>query len=382
MLARLAGLCSFQDFDFKITYRPGSQNGKADALSQQFDGPSKESKPEPIIPPALIVAPVQWDIISEITASLSNHPAPPECPADRLFVPSGLRHRVLQWVPCTPSTGHPGIAATIQLVSNRFWWASLQSDVIKFIHQCSVCNTVKSSHLKPAGLLQPLPVPQHPWSHIAVDFVTDLPPSQGFTTILSVVDRFSKSCRFIPLTGLPTALQTAEALLNQVFRLFGLPEDIVTDRWSQFTSRVLKELCSKLNINVSLTSGYHPQANGQAERLNQDLIRFLRTYCHQNQQDWSRFLAWAEYAQNSLLKPVTGLTPFQCVLGFQPPLFPWAGEPSDLPAVDAWLRRSEATWDAAHIHLQRAIRHYQHQADRRRRGGPRYRPGQWVWLSA
>ncbi|KAG1930726.1 hypothetical protein F2P79_022123, partial [Pimephales promelas] len=83
--------------------RPGSQNGKADALSRLFDGPSERSKPEPIVPTTLIVAPVQWDIISEITAALSNHPAPPECPADRLFVPPDLRHRVLQCVHCTPS---------------------------------------------------------------------------------------------------------------------------------------------------------------------------------------------------------------------------------------------------------------------------------------
>ncbi|XDV16244.1 hypothetical protein PO909_016041 [Leuciscus waleckii] len=277
---------SVKEFNFKITYRPGSKNRKADALSHQFDSPSEPSKPEPILPSTLIVAPVQWDIISEVTASQQEHPAPPECPADRLFVPLELRNRVLQWVHCTPCAGHPGISATIQLVSNRFWWSTLQPDVIKFIHQCSICNTVKSSHLKPTGLLQPLPLPKRPWSHIAVDFVMDLPQSQGFTTVFSVVDRFSKSCRFIPLAGLLTVLQTAKALLNHVFRLFGLPEDIISDRGPQFTSRVWKELCSKLNINVSLTSGYHPQANGQVERLNQDLTRFLRTYCHQNQQAW------------------------------------------------------------------------------------------------
>jgi len=73
--------------------------------------------------------------------------------------------------------------------------------------------TFKSSHLKPAGVLQPLPVPQHPWSHIAADFVTDLPPSQGFSTVLSVVDHYSKSCHFIPPKDLPTAMQTAEVLL-------------------------------------------------------------------------------------------------------------------------------------------------------------------------
>ncbi len=90
---------------------------------------------------------------------------------------------------------------------------------------------------------------------------------------------------------------------------------------------------------------------------------------------------WAEYAQNSLQKPATGLTPFKCVLGYQPPLFPWSGEPSNLPAVNEWLQRSEDTWNRAHIHLQRAVRRQEEQANRNLRPGPRYTPGQWVWLA-
>ncbi len=140
----------------------------------------------------------------------------------------------------------------------------------------------KSSHQRPAGLLQPLPVPQRPWSHIAIDFVTDLPNSRNYTTILTVIDRFSKACRLIPLPKLPTAFETAEALLEQVFRFYGLSEDIISDRGPQFTSRVWRAFCQQLNINVNLTSGYHPQSNGQVERLNQEITQFLRSYCHQN----------------------------------------------------------------------------------------------------
>ncbi len=142
----------------------------------------------------------------------------------------------------------------------------------------------------------------------------------------------------------------------------------MSDRGPQFTSCVWSAFCRQLDINVSLTSGYHPQANGQVERLNQELPRFLRSYCHKNQLDWSRYLLWAEYAQNSPRKPSTGITPFQCVLGFQPPLFPW-------------LQRSEETWNDAHVHLQRAVHHTREQANRHRRANPNYQPGQWVWLS-
>ncbi|KAI2650192.1 Transposon Tf2-9 polyprotein [Labeo rohita] len=252
---------------------------------------------------------------------------------------------------------------------------------MRFVHRSPTCNMTKSSHLRPAGLLQPLPIPQRPWSHITMDFVTDLPASNGFTTILTVIDRFSKACRLIPLAKLPTAWETAKVILEQVFRFYGIPEDIVTDRGPQFTSRLWQAFCKQMNINVSLTSGYHPQSNGQAERLNQELTRFLRSYCFTNQQDWSQYLLWAEYAQNSLQKPATGMTPFKCILGYQPPMFPWRGEPSSLPALDHWLQRSEETWNQAHVHLQRAVRRLVEQADCHRRRNPAYESGQWVWLS-
>ncbi len=370
----------FTRFDFKITYRPGSQNTKADALSRLHESDSQSPDQEPIIPSTIILAPVQWDILTEITEAQVTDPPPAETPRNLTYVPQVLRQRV-QLVHSNPSSGHPGIAATLHLLNNKFWWSTLRTDTITFIQNCTVCNTAKSPHQLPAVLLQPLPIPQCPWSHLAIDFVTDLPSSQGHTTILTVVDRFSKACRLIPLPKLPTALETAEALCHNVFRFYGLPEDIVSDRGPQFTSRVWSAFCRQLDINVSLTSGYHPQANGQVERLNQELTRFLRSYCHRNQLDWSHYLLWAEYAQNSLRKPSTGITPFQCVLGFQPPLFPWSGEPSELPAVDSWLQRSEETWNEAHVHLQRAVHRTREQANRHRRANPDYQPGQWVWLS-
>ncbi|KAG1953646.1 retrotransposable element [Pimephales promelas] len=285
----------FNRFNFTVTYRPGTKNTKADALSRQSEETAQNHNPE----------------------------------------------NILDQVHSSPSSGHPGITATVQLLQNRFCWPTLTPDTINHIYNCSHCQTSKSPRTLPAGLLCPLPTPQRPWSHIAVDFIIDLPNSQGYTTILTIVDRFSKACRLVPLTKLPTAFETAELLCNQVFRFYGLPEDIVSDRGPQFTSRVWTAFFKNLNVNISLTSGYHPQSNGQTERLNQDVIRFLRTYCQQHQQDWSRYLFWAEYAQNSLIKPATGITPFKCILGFQPPLFPWSGEPTELTSVTEWLHKSE-----------------------------------------
>ncbi|KAL0195210.1 hypothetical protein M9458_008782, partial [Cirrhinus mrigala] len=94
-----------------------------------------------------------------------------------------------------------------------------------------------------------------------------------------------------------------------------------------------------------------------------------------------RFLPWAEYAQNSLRQDTTGLRPFQCVLCYQPPLFPWTEETSHVPAVDHWFRESERVWDLAHHHHQRAVRQHKRFADVRRRPAPAYQPGDQVWLS-
>ncbi|KAI2665884.1 Transposon Tf2-6 polyprotein [Labeo rohita] len=368
----------FTRFQFQVTYRPGSQNTKADALSRIHDPDITPPSPGTILPTSVIVAPVAWDIMTEISEALTQDPAPANCPDHLTYVPLALHSRLLSLTHSTPSSGHPGIEATLNLLSNRFWWPSIRPDTITFIKNCSICNMAKTPRQLPAGLLQPLPIPRRPWSHIAVDFLTDLSSSSGHTTILTVIDRFSKGCRLIPLPKLPTAMET---LCNTVFRYYGLPEEIVSDRGPQFTSRLWRSFFNLLGVNISLTLGYHPQSNGQAERMNQELTRFLRSYCRDHQEEWSRFLLWAEYIQNSLRKPSTNLTSFQCVLGYQPPLFPWSGEPSELPAVNSWFQRCEETWNQAHVHHQRAVRRTQTQADRKRRPNPTYEPGQWVWLS-
>lgn len=224
----------------------------------------------------------------------------------------------------------------------------MRTDTTDFIRGCIIYNESKSPRQLPSGLL--------------TSSLTSPSPKNN-TTILTVVDNFSKACRLIPLPKLQTAFEMAESLCNFVFRFYVLPEDSVSDRGPKFTSRVWPAFFQKLNVNIRLTSGYHPQSNGQTERLNQEITRFLRSYCQQNQTDWSRYLMWAEYAQNSLQKPSTGLTPFQCIMGFQPPLFPWSGETTEVPAVNDWLQRSENIWNQAHTHLLHAVRRQKSQAD-------------------
>ncbi|KAI2646863.1 Transposon Tf2-6 polyprotein [Labeo rohita] len=227
-----------------------------------------------------------------------------------------------------------------------------------------VCTGIPSGTSKAAqsvpSLTHPINSPQESWFHypswfhLGIDFITDLPDSEGNTCVLVIVDRFSKACKLIPLRGLPTAVETAELLFNQVFRHFGLPE-IVSDRGPQFTSRVWKAFFKLIGVSVNLSSGYHPQTNGQTERKIQELGRYLRAYCQDDQHSRS-----SAYSDTSL----------HCSPGWRNPLM-----------YQLSTTGCERVWDSAHHHLQRAVRGHKSFADARRRAAPNYQPGDLVWLS-
>lgn len=229
-----------------------------------------------------------------------QQPIPPACPPGKVYVSEDHRRALIFHAHSSVGTGHPGVHKTLASLQRKYWWPGMQEDIQEFIRGCVLCAMTKVARQLPTGKLIPLPIPHRPWSHIGVDFVKDLPVSAGKTCILVAIDRFSKACKLIPLRALPTAFETTELLFEHVFRNFGIPEDIVSDRGPQFISRVWRAFFSLLNVTVSLTSGYHPQTNGQTERKIQDISRFLRTFCHQNQNLWNRYIIWAEYAQNSL----------------------------------------------------------------------------------
>ncbi len=328
----------FGRFEFSISFRPGSKNLKPDALSRQFCSSRGPSTTESILPQRW------WGVAQAVRRALFHVARPARAPEGMLFVPEVVHPAVLRWGHSSKLMAHPGDRGTLATISQRFWWRTREGDVRRFVASCHVCAQNKSSNSPPAGLLRPLPIPSRPWSHIALDFVTGLLLSAGNTVILSVVDRgFSKAAHFIPLPKLPSAREAAQVMVDHVFKIHGLPSDIVSDRGPQFASQFWREFCRQIGASPALSSGFHPQTNGQAERTNQILGRMLRCLTSCTPALWCDQLSWAEYAHSSLPSSVTGLSPFECCLGYQPPLFTSQESQASVPSVETFIQRCKRT---------------------------------------
>ena len=133
-------------FRFTLTYRPGSKNGKADALSRQFDSSEAQSVERNILSPACVIGAAWWEIKQEVHDAQQDQPIPEDCPPSRLFVPPATRMAVLQWGHKSRVACHPGAHRTQFLLRQRFWWPSMTADVKEFVAACSVCARGKSSH--------------------------------------------------------------------------------------------------------------------------------------------------------------------------------------------------------------------------------------------
>ncbi|KAI3365127.1 hypothetical protein L3Q82_010108, partial [Scortum barcoo] len=334
----------FSRFRFTLSYRPGSQNVKPDVLSRLYEPEPTAEEPETILSPDRVIGLVSWPIEKEVQRAGRGKTTPEDCPRNRLFVPEALRSQVIHWAHTSLLTCHPGVRRSLFFIQQRFWWPAMKKDVADYVAACSVC-------------------------------------ARGNTTVLTVVDRFSKMAHFIPLPKLPSAKETAQVMINHVFRIHGLPTDIVSDRGPQFVSVFWKEFCRLLGATVSLSSGYHPESNGQTERMNQELETCLRCLVAQNQTTWSQHLTWIEYAHNTLPTAATGLSPFHVVHGYQPPVFSACEQEVTVPSAHALVRRSHKIWEAARDMLQKGQARMKAAADRGHWPAPAYQPGQKVWLS-
>lgn len=230
----------------------------------------------------------------------------------------GLQTKLIAAFHSSAVGGHSGIQATYQRIKRLFYWQGIKNDVETFVKQCQVCQRAKHEHCKYPGLLQPLPIPQNCWQDISMDFIEGLPKSSGYSVIMVVVDRLTKYAHFIPIKHPYTAHSIAHTFFSNVVKLHGLPKSIVSDRDKIFTSLFWQELFKLTGTQLHLSSAYHPQTDGQTERVNQCLEMFLRCAVHDTPSQWAKWLDSAELWYNSSYHTSLKCSPFKALYGVDP----------------------------------------------------------------
>jgi hypothetical protein len=270
-----------------------------------------------------------------------------------------------------PAAGHPGRARTYQILSRDYYWPGMSSYVRRWVRNCHVCSRTKPSRRGHQGLLQPLPTPDRAWDYITMDFVTYLPKCQGYDAILVVVDRLTKLRHYIPCHTTDGAEEVARLFTKNIFRLHGRPIDIVSDRDAKFMSDFWQHLSRRLKIKSSPSTAYHPETDGQTERLNAILEGHLRSYVSYLQDDWVEWLPLAEFSANSLFSETTGISPFFATYGFRPRLGVEPYDQTTMPASrDAESFAADMAKILEHLKAETSLAQSRYEEAANRRRGP------------
>ncbi|RVW57618.1 Transposon Tf2-11 polyprotein [Vitis vinifera] len=242
-----------KDYDCIIQYHPGKANVVADALSRKSIGS---------------LAAIRDDEILRF--------------GTRLCVPNDedLRRELLEEAHCSKFAIHPGGTKMYKDLRQNYWWSGMKRDIAQFVAQCLVCQQVKAEHQRPAGSLQPLAIPEWKWEHITMDFVIGLPRTLG-----------------------------------EIVRMHGVPVSIVSDRDPRFTSRFWHSLQKALGTKLSFSTAFHPQTDGQSERVIQVLEDLLRACILDLQGNWDDHLPLVEFAYNNSFQASIGMAPFEALYG-------------------------------------------------------------------
>ena len=222
---------------------------------------------------------------------------------------------------------------------------------------------------------------EKPWSHISADFITKLPLAQGYDAILVVCDRFSKMAHFIATTKKMSAEGLAKLFRDQVWRLHSLPESIILDRGVQFAAGMMKELNNLLGIQTKLFTAYHPQTDGQTERVNQELEQYLRVFINHRQEQWLDWLETAEFAYNNKIYTATKNSPFKVNYGQDLRMGFEGRRKGKYEAAGKFVEKMRKIQEEAKAALGKAQEEMKKFADKKRGKGEEYRVGDLVLLS-
>jgi len=230
----------------------------------------------------------------------------------KIYVPrnADLRRRVVSLCHDTKVAGYPGRWKTLELVSRDYWWPQMSRYIGQYVSTCDLCLRTKLIRQALVGELHPLRIPDSRWDTLSVDFVVELPLSSGHNAVMTMVDSVSKQAHSIPTHTMVTAEGAARLFLYQVWKLHSLPMCVVLDRRPQFAAHFTRELYRLLGIKLASSTAWHPQTDGQTERVNQELDQYLRLFVNERQNDWYNLLPLAEFQHNNHVHSTTQHPPF------------------------------------------------------------------------
>ena len=293
-----------KDYDYMIDYHPGKANVVADALSRKTVQTLRALNAQlsltddGIVVEELIARPEMLNLVLEaqkkdekIAATVSQIRDGKETDfevkddgslyyKDRVCVPNDceLKKAILEEAHSVSFSIYPGRTKMYQDLKMSFWWSGMKRDVLEFVTKCLVCQKVKVEHQVPSGLLHPIRKPEWKWDRITMDFVVGLPlTGREHDSVWIVVDRLTKSAYFLPVRTDYSLDKLAELYIKEIVRLHGIPISIISDRDSRFTLRFWRKLQEALDTRLNFSTTFHPQTDGQSERVIQILEDMLRS---------------------------------------------------------------------------------------------------------
>jgi hypothetical protein len=198
----------------------------------------------------------------------------------------------------------------------RFWWEKMREDIAEYIARCDKCQRVKAEQQRPTGLLQPLEIPTWKWEDISMDFIVGLPHTRkGNDSIWVIVDRLTKVAHFIPVKTTFETHKLVELYIDNILELHGASKSIVSDRGPQFTAKFWRSLHKAMGTDLHYSSAFHPQTDGQTERVNQVLEDLLRACVLTYGSDWEKSLPYVEFSYNNSYQASLKMAPFEAPYG-------------------------------------------------------------------
>ncbi|SJL04219.1 uncharacterized protein ARMOST_07580 [Armillaria ostoyae] len=396
------------EYHFTLHHKPGTSNRKADLLSRRADHPQGQDDNDEVTVLApehfrAMIMPTTDETHERIKSMTRNHQKWDQGIAgslnhekgvkerdrllyydNRVYVPHDLATRGEAISRCHNhiTAGHPGIEKTKELVLHDYWWPKLKKDIETYVRGCETCTRTKASTQARQAPLHPNEIPSEPWTHISVDMITGLIPCKGLDAILVIVDRFSKV--IIPVACKTTLSSEgwAKILRDEVYAKYGMPQTIISDRGPQFVSKFLTDLYKILDIKGNASTVFHPQMDGQTERVNQEIEKYLRVFINFRQTDWPEWLPLAAFQHNNRIHSATGKSPFFVNFGRDPRVMPdsHSHAPLRTPASETFKATMRLIHDETKTALEKAAIQMKNQYDKKKKTAIEYQIGEKVWL--